>query len=84
MARSITLLYFAAVRDAAGKSEERLDLPDAVYRISDLAAFLEERHPALAGRLASVRFAVNEAFVDASTALVSGDVVAVIPPVSGG
>lgn len=84
MARTITLLYFAAVRDAAGKSEERLDLPDAVSRVADLSLFLEKRHPALAGRLASVRFAVNEAFADADTVLTSGDVVAVIPPVSGG
>ena len=82
--RGITLLYFAAVRDALGQSEERITLPDEICTIAELSRFLESRHPALAGRLGTVRYAVNEVFADPDTALTSGDVVAVIPPVSGG
>jgi molybdopterin converting factor small subunit len=38
----------------------------------------------LRGRLQAVRVAVNEEFVERSCELRSGDVVALIPPVSGG
>lgn len=81
---AITILYFGGAREAAGRSEEHLELADAVVTIGELAAHLERVHPALAGRLAAVRFAINEAFVDEVAEVRSGDVVAVIPPVSGG
>lgn len=81
---TITLLYFAAVRELVGRDEERVALPDAVSTISDLAAFLAERHPSLGGRLGAVRFARNEAFATNDEALADGDVVALIPPVAGG
>ena len=84
MTRAIKLLYFAAVRDALGRSEEELTLPDTIRTVAELSPFLEKRYPAVAGRLETVRYAVNEVFADPDTALTSGDVVAVIPPVSGG
>jgi len=84
MTRTITILYFAAVRDALGKGEEELTLPDAVGTVAELSQFLQSRHPGLEGRLGAIRYAVNEVFADPGTALTSGDVVAVIPPVSGG
>jgi molybdopterin synthase sulfur carrier subunit len=83
-APAITLLYFAGVRDAAGKSEEQVELPDGVRTVGALTAFLERRYPALVTRLGSVRYAVNETFADPDLELAAGDVVAVIPPVSGG
>ena len=79
----ITLLYFAAVRDAMGASEETLDLPREVLTVGDLARLLEGR-PALSGKLGQVRFAVNETFADPDTKVAHGDVVALIPPVAGG
>ena len=82
--RAVSVLYFGGAKESAGKADEHLELPDAVRTIGDFAAFLEEKHPALAGRLGAVRFAINEAFVDASSVIASGDVIAVIPPVSGG
>ena len=80
----MTLLYFAAIRDAVGVAEESLDLPDAVRHVADLPGFLAQVRPALAGRLGSVRFAVNESFAAPDTPLGAGDVIALIPPVSGG
>jgi molybdopterin converting factor subunit 1 len=80
----ITVLYFSAVRELVGASEEPLDLPPAVGTVGDLALYVAERHPALSGRLAQVRFARNEEFVDSSAVLAAGDVVAVLPPVAGG
>jgi molybdopterin converting factor subunit 1 len=84
MPKPVTLLYFAAIRDAAGTGEERADLPEDVQTVAALAEWLERQRPALTGRLASVRFAVNEAFADPGTSLAAGDVIALIPPVSGG
>ncbi|HEX7668221.1 MAG TPA: molybdopterin converting factor subunit 1 [Polyangiaceae bacterium] len=84
MPTPVTLLYFAAIRDVVGIAEESLDLPDNVQLVADLPAFLELVRPALAGRLGSVRFAVNETFATPDTGLAAGDVIALIPPVSGG
>lgn len=81
---AIRILYFAALREALNTSEESLSLPETVRTVGALSPVLEKSHPALKGRLASVRFAVNEAFVDSEHVLSDGDVVALIPPVSGG
>lgn len=79
------VLYFAALRDLARIGEERVSLPEPPHaQVQGLLDVLESRHEGLRGRLASVRVAVNEEFVETSTALHAGDVVALIPPVSGG
>ena len=81
---TITLLYFAAVRELVGTDEERLSLPPGVTTIATLAVFLTEHRPALSGRLGSVRFARNETFATNDEAIAEGDVIALIPPVAGG
>ena len=84
-AGTVSVLYFAALRDLAGVSEDAVELPAARLRVEELLAELESKRPALRGRLrAGVRVAVNEEFVELSQALSTGDVVALIPPVSGG
>jgi len=80
----IKLLYFAGVRDRLGSAGEELDLPADVERVADLARYLVVAKPALEGVLSSVRFAVGEEFVEPERRLAPGDVVALIPPVSGG
>jgi len=84
MNRTVEILYFAGVRDIVGLPSERLTLPAAVVTVGDLVGHLEQVRPELSGRLGSVRFAVNETFAAAQDALAEGDVVALIPPVSGG
>lgn len=84
MGRNVTVLYFASIRELTGTSEVRLTLTDDIRTVADLSAHLETVVIALAGRLDSVRFAVNEEFASAETPIADGDVVAVIPPVSGG
>jgi molybdopterin converting factor subunit 1 len=84
MARIVTVLYFAAIRDLRGAPEARLELEDDVRTIADLSSHIERTEPGLAGRLASVRFAINETFVSSDAPISNGDVIAVIPPVSGG
>lgn len=83
-ARTINLLYFAALRERMGCPSEQIQLPQEVCDIARLAAFLEASRPALQGVLGSVRFAVGDEFAEPERKLESGDVVALIPPVSGG
>lgn len=73
--------YFAILREQRGASEEQLTThattPGALY--DELRA----RHGFSLPR-ERIRAAVNDAFVDASTALCDGDRVVFIPPVAGG
>jgi len=82
--RPISLLYFAALRELMGRASEELALPEGVADVGRLVAFLEASRPALRGVLGSVRFAVGDEFVTLERKLEPGDVVALIPPVSGG
>ena len=78
---SVTLLYFASLRDAAGRATEVLET-DA----RDLAALydaLRERHGFALPR-ERLRVAVDGAFADWSDVPRAGSEVAFIPPVSGG
>ena len=82
--RRITILYFAAVKERLGLAGEELELPAQVTSVRALSTWLETERPALRGALSSVRFAVGEAFVGLDHPIAMGDVVAVLPPVSGG
>ena len=83
-ANAVSVLYFAALRDLTGTGEEQVDVPALPCPVSALLAQLEERHAALRGRLEAVRVAVNEEFAELGSSVRGGDVVALIPPVSGG
>ncbi len=82
--RKIRVLYFAALRDLAARDEEWLELPPGTGSVALVLEHLERVRPELAGRLRSVRAAVNETFVSASDTVAPGDTLALIPPVSGG
>jgi molybdopterin converting factor subunit 1 len=82
--RSVQVLYFAALRELTGLAEEQLDLPADVETVRDLVDHLQRVRPALAGKLASVRVALDEAFAKDSDALGAARVIALIPPVAGG
>jgi molybdopterin converting factor subunit 1 len=81
---TITLLYFAAIREIVGRSEETMRLPPEVTTVGALAAHVEKVLPALHGRLGSVRWARNEELVGPNEVLADNDIVALIPPVAGG
>ena len=81
---TITLLYFAALREIVGHGEATFPVPEGIVTVGDLADHLDRTVAGLGGRLGSVRWAKNEEFVDRTTALEDGDVVALIPPVAGG
>jgi MoaE-MoaD fusion protein len=79
---ALTILYFAAAREAAGTDREPLDAPAA--SVADLRRLLLERHPALAAVLPRCRLAVDQELVADGEPVPDGAEVAVIPPVSGG
>ena len=80
----VKVLYFAALRELVGRAEQTLELPASVARVGTLASHLERAVPALSGRMGSVRLARNERFSTPDETLADGDVIALIPPVSGG
>lgn len=79
----IRVLYFAVVRERIGTSEQTISLP-ANATVGTLLDQLAATHQAVATLRSHVRVAVNEEFQPASHPLRDGDVVALIPPVSGG
>lgn len=77
----VTVKLFARLRQAAGTAEVPLDLADGATA-RDAAAAVAERYPSVDVRGAMV--AVNANYAKPSTNLSDGDVVALLPPVSGG
>jgi molybdopterin synthase sulfur carrier subunit len=80
----VRILYFAAVRELVARDEESLEVADGVRTIADFARWIASVHAPLEGRMASVRIARNESFARGEDELGDGDVLALIPPVSGG
>ncbi|MDQ0427233.1 molybdopterin synthase sulfur carrier subunit [Planomicrobium stackebrandtii] len=76
----ITVQYFAGVRNITDKTSEIFGF--AEKSVGELQKLLEEKYGGLKG--SSVQFAVNEEYVLSSELLKDGDIVALIPPVSGG
>ena len=79
---NLSLLFFAALRDLTGLAEDEIVVQQANLSVSGLKEKVQERFPRLTWE--GVRVAVNEEFVTDAHPLRSGDVVAFIPPVSGG
>jgi sulfur-carrier protein len=87
MSKSITVLYFAWLRERTGVAEETLDLPEGVGSVADLLTLLAARSPRHAAAFQNqktIRCAVNQEFADPSAHLSPGDEVAFFPPVTGG
>ena len=87
MKTSVTILYFAWLRERVGTGQEDLILPDGVGTVSDLLDYLATRGPGHAAALRdrrTVRCAVNQEFADPLSEVRAGDEVALFPPVTGG
>lgn len=76
----ITVHYFAGVRDLTGTHEEKFRFSGKT--VGQLKEQLKEKYPGM--HESSVQFAVNEEYALPGDVLSEGDVVALIPPVSGG
>ena len=83
----VTLVYFARLREALGKSSEQLALPADVRDLAGLRRLLISRGGAWSDELADskpVRAAVNQDMAQGDTPVHGGDEVAFFPPVTGG
>ena len=84
---TVTLLYFASLRERVGRSREEVALPAGAPTVAALVQELRSRDERYGEAFASGkawRVAVNQRMADAATALEAGDEVAFFPPVTGG
>lgn len=81
----VRVLFFAASREVAGKSEQSFELGEDATTHT-LLQHLVQCYPALESIMKSCVFAVNQEYVPPSQdlQLKQGDEVAIIPPLSGG
>lgn len=84
---SITILYFAGLREALGTGRETIELPHGIATAEQLRGWLRARGGAWAEALAdgrSIRISVDQAMARPDTPLRTGAEVAFFPPVTGG
>ncbi|HTT37356.1 MAG TPA: molybdopterin converting factor subunit 1 [Burkholderiales bacterium] len=85
--RTVTVLYFARLKEAFGRGSERIVLPQQVGTVADLRELLRARGGVWEKELAAgraVRAAVNQDMAEPATPIRDGDEVALFPPVTGG
>lgn len=83
---SVTVKFFASVREALGTASEVLELPAGVSTVGALRAHLAARGDVWQQALGStaLRMACNQVMCDADAAVSDGAEVAFFPPVTGG
>ncbi|WP_096189419.1 molybdopterin converting factor subunit 1 [Evansella halocellulosilytica] len=77
----IRILLFAELQDIVGQRELTLEATD--INVQELRRHLLEQYPELTG-INNAMAAINEEYAEEQTPVRDGDVVAFIPPVSGG
>lgn len=78
----IKVLFFAGIREKMDR--ESVNVNAANGTVNNLKQMLIEQYPEIADDVSRSMIAVNEEFVAEDTVLQENDVVAIIPPVSGG
>ena len=84
---TLTIRYFAWMREHTGSDLETMTLPDGVACVADLVPHLvamSDGHALALKNMQVVRVAVNRAYGDLDTPVSAGDEVAFFPPVTGG
>ncbi|MCB1547605.1 MAG: molybdopterin converting factor subunit 1 [Hyphomicrobiaceae bacterium] len=84
---SVTLRYFAWVREKAGRSEETVELPDGVSTVADLVGWLKTRGPEFEeafARAEVIRTAIDQTHARPTSSVRGAREIAFFPPVTGG
>lgn len=80
----VHVTFYGGLKQDVGVKRQTLDLGAGPINVGKLAGVLQARYPALAERLATVAYAVNDELVDLDYELHDGDEAGLLPPVSGG
>ncbi len=79
---NVQVKLFSIVKDSVGESNILLNVSDKSTAEDILHKIIKKNEEKLLGL--PIRIAVNQSYVDESYPINDGDVVALIPPVSGG
>jgi molybdopterin synthase sulfur carrier subunit len=85
--RTLTLRYFAWVREKTGRSEEQIDVPADIATLAELIGWLVTRGPEFEAAFASpgtVRAAIDKTHAKAGASIANAREIAFFPPVTGG
>jgi molybdopterin converting factor small subunit len=80
---SLTVQLFASIRDAAGREEVVVDLPEDASA-ADLKGEIARQMPAVEPHMESAAVVINHRVARPHDPIRPGDEVALLPPVSGG
>jgi molybdopterin synthase sulfur carrier subunit len=78
----VKVLYFSQVKDKIGKNEEEIEFEGKTLK--DLVDVLAKKYPDIKDILKRSMFAVNESYETMDYNLQDNNMIAIIPPVSGG
>jgi molybdopterin synthase sulfur carrier subunit len=81
---SITILYFASLKESLGLASETVDLPETVKTVGDLRDWLVGQGRDALATAKNLRCAVNQDMAKLNSPVAEGDEVAFFPPVTGG
>lgn len=81
---SIKIIFFASAREITGTREISLDLTEQLTTSTDIIRHICELFPQLTPGINQISIAVNQVYIKSSTTLKDGDIVAFLPPISGG
>ena len=79
----VKVLFFGALRDMLGRTEETIDVP-AGAQLSYLLERYSEQAPKFKGLAPSLALSLNQEYASRTAPLNEGDEIALLPPVSGG
>lgn len=83
MSNVVKVLFFATLKDAAGRKTTLLELPDRA-RVQDVKELLTEQYPNLSKGMGSALISVNREFAFDDDIIPPQAEIALFPPVSGG
>jgi molybdopterin synthase sulfur carrier subunit len=84
---TVTILYFAALRERLGLAREEMPLPPGAPTVASLVEALRSRDARWTDAFAperTWRVSVNQRMADPATPVKPGDEIAFFPPVTGG
>ena len=85
--RTLTLRYFAWVREKIGRAEETVSVPASLTSVAELVGWLKLQGPEYADVFARdgvIRVALDQSHVKATAPIGGAREVAFFPPVTGG